>query len=137
MEWSYKLCQAILKVKPWHFGALSGIVQVCIGLGDRNAARLWAEKRLPTTIAGTSFPPFAATPGDDDDDGPVNPRREEWVERAVVNAKEFLKKAERDTKECYFGKPEDYYRKAAAADNNIGNNQNRILGLDDESNSWQ
>jgi hypothetical protein len=136
MEWSYKLCQAILKVKPWHFGALAGIVQVCIGLGDRNAARVWSEKRLPTTIAGTSFPPFASP---DDDDGPVNPRREEWVERAVVQAKELLKKAERDIKERYFGKPEDYYRKAAAADdNNIGNsNQNRILGTDEDSNSWQ
>jgi hypothetical protein len=92
--------------------------------------------------AGTSssFPP-PHTPDYKGDDSPVNPRREEWAEQAVVNAKELLKKAERDTKERYFGKPEDYYQKAAAADdnnNNIGNyKQNRILGTDEDSNSWQ
>jgi hypothetical protein len=123
LEESYKLCQVILKIKPWHFGALSGIVQVCICMGDRNAARVWAEKRLPTIVADSSFPPFAM-------EGPENPRREQWVDRAVANAKELLQKAERHTKKS-FGKPEQYYRRSD------DRNTNQILDQDQDGGAWQ
>lgn len=121
-EDSYKLCQVVLQVKPWHFGALSGIVQVCIGMGDRNAARAWAERRLPNIAAGTSFPPFA-------EDGPVNPRRTEWVEKAVSTAKEMLKASEKNTQQTFFGKPEDYYSRKA--------NNNQVLDKDGFGDAWQ
>ena len=131
LEESYKLCQVILKIKPWHFGALSGIVQVCIGMGDRNAARAWAEKRLPTLVASSgSFPPFA-------EEGPVNPRREEWVDRAVTNAKELLKSAEKRTKQS-FGEPEQYYKNSKQEGGESGSNSNHILDEDNtDGSAWQ
>jgi hypothetical protein len=126
-EDAYKLCQVVLQVKPWHFGALSGIVQVCIGMGDRNAARAWAERRLPNIAAGASVAPFAVG---DDDDGPVNPRRTEWVEKAVANAKDRLKASETDTQTTFFGKPEDYYSRRQA-------NSNEVLDKDGDGDAWQ
>jgi hypothetical protein len=122
-EDSYKLCQVVIQVKPWHFGALSGIVQVCIGMGDRNAARAWAERRLPNSVTGTSFPPFA-------EDGPINPRRTEWVEKAVATAKEMLKTSETNTQKSFFGKPEDYYSRKAS-------DPNQVLDKDADSDAWQ
>jgi len=40
-------CENVLSVKPWHFGALSGIVLVSAGLNDKVNARIWAARRLP------------------------------------------------------------------------------------------
>jgi hypothetical protein len=122
LESSYNLCLIILKIKPWHVGALSGIVQVCIGRADRNAARLWAEKRLPTVVAGTSFPPFSL-------DGPVNPRREQWVDEQVAQAEKVLRKAEKDTKKS-FGEPDSYYRRGNVVSNEPNAEENN-------DNTWQ
>ncbi|GKY99477.1 hypothetical protein MPSEU_000901900 [Mayamaea pseudoterrestris] len=85
---SESLSKIVLKVKPWHFGALSGIVMVCAGLRDAESARMWAARRMPT---------FAPK-------GP-NRRRTKWVERSVREAENFLADAEmRLTKS--FGKPD-------------------------------
>lgn len=70
-EESYQLCVCVLHLKPWHVGALEGIVTACMRLCDRDQARNWAKKGLPKLIASTSFPPFATT-------GPANPKRAEW-----------------------------------------------------------
>jgi hypothetical protein len=103
MEASYHLCRLIiLHLKPWHVGALAGIVQVCLALGNRDEARYWATKRLPTVVANTGAPPF--------DGGPTNPRRLTWVQDMVQTAKLMLKEAEETTRQ-QFGNPEDYYRK--------------------------
>ena len=75
---SKELCEVVLAVKPWHFGALSGIVMVCAGLGDANAARMWADRRLPPLRP----------------DGDTTERRVEWVERTVREATKSLKRAE-------------------------------------------
>ena len=118
---SYNLCLLILKIKPWHFGALSGIVQVCIGRGDRNGARFWAEQRLPNAVSGKSFPPFS-------EDGPMNPRRQEWVEEQVNLAEKMLKKAERETK-ISFGEKDTYHQ-------DIRENKSSLTDDEDES-AWQ
>eukprot|EP00550_Attheya_septentrionalis_P012220 CAMPEP_0198304470 /NCGR_PEP_ID=MMETSP1449-20131203/57420_1 /TAXON_ID=420275 /ORGANISM="Attheya septentrionalis, Strain CCMP2084" /LENGTH=327 /DNA_ID=CAMNT_0044006995 /DNA_START=504 /DNA_END=1487 /DNA_ORIENTATION=+ len=88
LEESRSLCEMVLSVKPWHFGALSGIVLVCTGLGDAQGARLWASRRLP---------PVPPTGGND--------RRAEWVEHAVDEAHKSLKEAEKHTRKS-FGKPD-------------------------------
>jgi hypothetical protein len=93
-------------------------------MGDRNAARAWAEKRLPNIVAGSNFPPFA-------EDGPENPRREEWVDRAVANAKDLLKKSERNTKKS-FGEPEKYYMRSSD-----DRNSSQILDQDQDDGAWQ
>jgi hypothetical protein len=95
-------------LKLWHFGALSGIVQVCIGLSHREEARFWAQKRMPTLVAGTSFPPFTAKRSNG---AASNPRRIEWCRQAIRNARARLKKAERNTTKS-MGAPEDYYYQA-------------------------
>mmetsp|Transcript_32803 Transcript_32803/g.48100 ORF Transcript_32803/g.48100 Transcript_32803/m.48100 type:complete len:363 (+) Transcript_32803:98-1186(+) len=119
-EKSYRLCLTILKIKPWHFGALSGIVPVCVGRGDKDAARYWAEKRLPSFVAGTSFPPFAK-------DGPENPRRQEWVDQQVATAEKLMEKAEKATKRS-FGKKDSYHD---------DNEESGRLLEDEDGGSWQ
>jgi len=128
---SFKLCQMILSIKPYHIGALSGIVQLCLGLRDPNAARAlneavsdkeimrWAEKRLPSIVHNNDK---------DEIEGkqqPESPRRIEWVERAVATAKEQLDEAERRTKEDFFGEPDNSY------DSNNSNKNNEA------SDAWQ
>lgn len=70
LEESRACCEIVLAVKPWHFGALSGIVLVCAGMKDYVNARIWADRRLPPM-------------GEGDDDLESNERRTDWVNRAV------------------------------------------------------
>lgn len=96
LEESRELCEVVLSVKPWHFGASSGIVMVCAGLGDPMAARTWATRRLPPIQPSGS-----------------NKRRQQWVERAVGDATKALFDAERRVKRA-FGEPDVYPPKLEA-----------------------
>ncbi|KAG7356844.1 hypothetical protein IV203_001531 [Nitzschia inconspicua] len=125
---SYALCRLVIYLKPWHFGALSGIVQVSIGLGNRNEARFWAERRLPTLLAGTSFPPFSVDIGSEN--VPRNPRRKEWCRIALENASMLLAQAEVNTGK-QFGKPEDYYVRKGL------NQTSRSMDPDEDEEAWQ
>ena len=60
---SVALCLKILRAKPWHFGAASGIVMCYAKLGDARKANEWAVKAMPN-VAG--------------------PQREQWIERMVA-----------------------------------------------------
>lgn len=40
-------CEAILEAKPWHIGALSGIVMVCVQLKDEESAKKYIQMGLP------------------------------------------------------------------------------------------
>ena len=137
LQESYKLCLVVLHLKPYHFGALSGIVAVCIGLGKREQARKWAEKRLPSLVASTSFPPFAKN-------GPTNPRRAEWVQKAVQQAQESLSHLEFQTQKD-FGRPEAYYKnkrakpklQAQEEQTTITPAPSQLLEGEEEENIWQ
>ena len=89
MEESKRLCEAVLQVKPWHFGALSGIVMVCAALEDVPGARAWAARRLP---------PIQPTG--------ANRRRYEWVERALRDCRDQLLQEEQRVEE-YYGEAEE------------------------------
>jgi hypothetical protein len=128
LQESYILCRLVLYLKPWHFGALSGIVQVAIGMGDRDEARFWAERRLPTLMSGTSFPPFPDKMVSKDT--PKNPRRKEWCETAASQAQILLEKAEINTVKC-LGQPEDYYSV------NKSHQTVRLAEPDVEEEAWQ
>ena len=65
-------CEAILEAKPWHIGALSGIVMVCVQLKDEEGAKKYIEMGLPNLSAE------------------MRNARKAWVERNVKNAKEQL-----------------------------------------------
>jgi hypothetical protein len=122
---SYRLCQLILSIKPYHIGALSGIVQVCIHLRDPNEAREWAKKRLPSLGAG-----------DQQQQQLESPRRIEWVEWAVVTAKERLDEAERRTQEDFFGSPDTNYDNRNK-NNSDGNNNNNSINNNETLDAWQ
>jgi hypothetical protein len=138
---SYKLCRIILQIKPWHFGALSGIVLVLwqqqqqqqLGSSNKqrkkNEAQKWAEQCLPPArVASISFPPF--TERSSGDGKPAkNPRRKEWVTNAVKAAKEALQTAEQRAKES-LGEPEEYYY-YYSADESI------LESTEDDSADWQ
>jgi len=103
LEESHTMCQVVLYLKPWHFGALDGIVEVCRQIGNRNEARTWATRALPPLVASTtSFPPFPIN-------GPTNPARARWVENATQQAQEALSHLEHQTQFNFLGNPEDYY----------------------------
>lgn len=89
LEDSEKFCKMVLTVKPWHFGALSGIVMVYAGLHDAEKARKWAARRLPTYAPN----------------GP-NRRRIAWVRQAELDASASLTDAETRLVE-HLGDPDD------------------------------
>lgn len=89
---SKKLCQLVLEQKPWHFGALSGIVMVCANLQDIQGARQWAARRLPPMV------PDGTTD---------NERRKEWADRAVDDARQRLVEEEERIRVA-FGKRQRY-----------------------------
>eukprot|EP00558_Chaetoceros_sp_UNC1202_P004918 CAMPEP_0197246922 /NCGR_PEP_ID=MMETSP1429-20130617/23538_1 /TAXON_ID=49237 /ORGANISM="Chaetoceros sp., Strain UNC1202" /LENGTH=410 /DNA_ID=CAMNT_0042707699 /DNA_START=284 /DNA_END=1516 /DNA_ORIENTATION=+ len=81
VEESRALCEIVLDTKPWHFGALSGIVLVCTAMNDATGARMWATRRLPPLLlehGGMSV---------------GGERRSTWTERAIDDATESLRKA--------------------------------------------
>jgi hypothetical protein len=90
LEQSETCCRTVLAVKPWHFGALSGLVMVYAGLHESESARDWAAKRLPT------FAPV----------GP-NRRRDQWVKNAVHQARDKLSQAEHELHNL-FGEQDEY-----------------------------
>lgn len=66
-------CERILEeAKPWHIGALSGILLVCLQNEDKEGLMKWAPKAMPRLSENTLG------------------ARKEWVERNVALAKEKL-----------------------------------------------
>ena len=128
---SYKLCQLVLWIKPYHVGALSGIIQVCLGMKEPASALVnaWA-KRLPDTLNslstsdGNSFSissffmvsivSFSSIfPAVDKKDVATSELRDWWVDAAVAIAEERLRESDRRT-EDFFGKSETYNSQDAA-----------------------
>ena len=88
-EESKAMCEIVLESKPWHFGALSGIVLVCTAMNDASGARYWTEQRLP----------------------PHGERRISWVDNAINAAKKSLKKASMVGRDRSIGIEEVEFRK--------------------------
>jgi hypothetical protein len=93
LDESEKLCHTVLRVKPWHFGALSGLVLVYGQMQNFERARHWAELRLP---------PLSPKSG-------PQPLRHEWVKRSVKQARDALSQAEQRLQDQFFG-PRDKKR---------------------------
>jgi tetratricopeptide (TPR) repeat protein len=88
LEEALALNKIVLTVKPWHFGALSHIVMVYEAMGDSMNARAWARFRLPAFSRVGS-----------------NKRRENWVERAVMDASRLYEQGEMSNA-MTFGEPD-------------------------------
>lgn len=135
LKLSYKLCEIILTLKPYHIGALSGIVQVSLGLNDVEATREWAAKRMPRASTAPAEVVEDALQVD-------NPKRVEWVEKAVAVANDLLDQADKRTQVDFFGKPEIYYDNGEASDSAAaaGVDEKSDLNFSDEDiddNTWQ
>ena len=63
MRWSdsANLCEEVIKIKPWHFGALSGLIMCHQRCGDVEAARNCVALNIP----------------------PPGPQRTKWVKKMV------------------------------------------------------
>ena len=123
---SINLCRVILHVKPWHFGALSGMVGLYIQMNDMAQAKKWSEKRLPSYV-----PDFLKGSKNS------NQRRAEWVKNAVTEAKLSLHNAEQHL-QTSFGKRDPrqplgrYYN-----DHHNSTNDTVPTMLDTDAGSWQ
>lgn len=106
-----ELCLAVLSAKPWHFGALSGIVLVYEGLRDAEAAQTWAARRMPPPSSTGS-----------------NRRMAVWVQQAVKNAEDSLLEAERSVSRA-FGEPDEHVAQ--------GRRHQSQQHINDLENSWQ
>jgi len=89
VEESKALCELVLETKPWHFGALSGIVLVCTAMNDAVGARMWAARRLPPLIREGA----ASFGGAEGPSASGGERRMTWTQRAVDDATESLRRA--------------------------------------------
>lgn len=108
---SKKLCLEVLSIKPWHVGALAGVVLVCAKLGDGVNAKIWSSRRLPPLHPQTE----TAT-------ADANERRKEWVHSAVREAGLTLlqssrQEKSRQKKEQQKSSKDDGYRDGVVMDN--------------------
>jgi len=83
-EESKALSTIVLKRKPWHFGAISGLVMVCASLEEAKEARYWSTLRLPPLFNNKKNKLFY------DGNSKHNNRRKQWVQRAVDDARKAL-----------------------------------------------
>lgn len=65
-------CERILDAKPWHIGALSGIILVCMQLNDKDGVMEWSSKGMPRLSEKTLS------------------ARKDWVERNIELAEKKL-----------------------------------------------
>lgn len=90
LEEAEEMSLAVLAVKPWHYGALSGLVMVYAGQKDPYRARQWAAHRLPSFCQ----------------EG-LNRRRFTWVQAAVAQVRESLEESKDRLREA-FGAPDEH-----------------------------
>lgn len=92
-EESKQLCELVLQIKPWHFGALRGLVLICTASNDAAGARLWSERCCPDLNAMV--------------------RRTKWVALAIEAATDRLKVAASVGRES-IDKQEEEFRSSRA-----------------------
>ena len=83
-EW----CERILATKPWHIGALSGIVLVCANMGDAEGVAKYSKLVLPPRTSNFPTPEW------------IDARRE-WVRRNVKLAEMNLSRLEKVNRRAY------------------------------------
>jgi len=65
-------CEMIIDAKPWHIGALSGVVMVCLKMNDEENAKKFISMGLPNLSTE------------------MRDARKKWVEKNVDSAKQSL-----------------------------------------------
>ncbi|KAL9183722.1 hypothetical protein ACHAXT_004578 [Thalassiosira profunda] len=83
MEESKQWCERILECKPWHIGALNGVVMVCMRLGDKEGVLKYSQMGLPNL-----------TPE-------MRNARKKWVKKNVALAEMNLSGLEERSRKAY------------------------------------
>jgi hypothetical protein len=95
-EESKELCELVLQLKPWHFGALSGMVMVQQGLQNQAKMLEYARQRMPP------LPKKGEEPKDPPPElGGKLETRQEWVDRMLDRARAILLRQEMDLDEAF------------------------------------
>jgi hypothetical protein len=95
-EESKELCELVLQLKPWHFGALSGMVMVQQGLQNQEKMLEYARQRMPP------LPKKGEEPKEPPPElaGKLE-TRQEWVDRMLDRARAMLLRQEMDLDEAF------------------------------------
>lgn len=131
-EESLELCLLVLALKPWHFGALSGVVMVYRGLQDNTNMLKYALQRMPPLPASKE----EATKMEEQSrqSGGKIETRQAWVDRMVGTAKDALVQEEKGIEDSF--QDLDKATTAAAAAAADEGNDNDIRDTDDKD-AWQ
>jgi exonuclease VII small subunit len=120
---SKQMCEIVLAVKPWHFGAVSGIVMVCSLLKDNDGMMAWANQRMPP------LPP----PPNQNSNNML--QRKEWVDGMVQLAQTRLQEAEQRVQDSFQELPLPDEPTSAAWFQTTPQQQEGLLDEDDDA--WQ
>jgi exonuclease VII small subunit len=120
---SKQMCEIVLAVKPWHFGAVSGIVMVCSLLKDNDGMMAWANQRMPP------LPP----PPNQNSNNML--QRKEWVDGMVQQAQTRLQEAEQRVQDSFQELPLPDEPTSAAWFQMTPQQQEGLLDEDDDA--WQ
>lgn len=127
-EDSLELCLLVLAIKPWHFGALSGIVLVYQGLQDNENMMAYSQQRMPplpkTKEEALKMEEQALKGGGSE-------TRQTWVYRMADKAKAALLKSEMGLEESF----QDLDTKGSEVSGTRQDNSG--TPPEDEENAWQ
>ena len=113
-------CKTILDAKPWHVGALSGVVMVCMKMGDKEGILKYSQMGMPNLSPE------------------MREARRKWVEKNAAVAEKQLLRLEELSKEAY-GEPDDTGRNFAEekpSDGGMAEDSNESEGASDDD-AWQ
>ena len=135
-EDSLELCLLVLQLKPWHFGALSGIVMVYQGLQDNENMMTYALQRMPplpkTKEEALKMEQQALLGG-----GAVE-TRQTWVYRMVDKAKAALLRDEMGLEESFQNLDPPTKRSDGSVASKSSSEDNQASSVvNDEEDAWQ
>lgn len=120
---SKQWCERILLAKPWHLGALSGVVMVCMKMGDRSGIMKYSVMGMPNLS------------------DQMRDARKDWVQKNVELAEKNLSRLEKMNMEAY-GDPDTIVVDSIdkdSTDENTATETDQLTGDDmgGEDTAWQ
>jgi len=138
LQEAYQLYQCVLYLKPWHFLALDGIVEIFLEQGNMEEARKWAAKRMPR------LPPSRGAAAATNETTLMNDQRKEWIDQMLLRAQDALSDQEYRTRNDFLGSPEHYYRNQSSSNitnSSASNIRDSILkqqrSTEEDFDAWQ
>ena len=119
---SKQWCERILSTKPWHIGALSGVVVVCMKMGDKESVLKYSLMGLPNSSMQ------------------MRNRRQEWVQQNAQLAEKNLIRLEELNRKAY-GEPDESganYAEYDSSNESLTEGTDQIEDeMEEENSAWQ